>query len=200
MHTEALIRQLFHRQHGAATRNQLMKLGATPGLVRQRLESGAWVAVHPGVYRPSLLEVTPLLLLTAACLARAPGAFASHHVAAWLWGMLEKPTLEITVPPLIGSRLAGVVVHRSADTSAITTRRGVPVTNPLRSLVELGAVAPREDVELALDRGVASRLFTPSAVAAEAQRRSARGRRARQSSGRSSTSWARSRCSPRASS
>jgi very-short-patch-repair endonuclease len=43
-------------------------------------------------------------------------------------------------------------------------RAGVPVTNPLRTLVDLGAVVEHWVVEDALDRGLAQRLFSVAAV------------------------------------
>jgi very-short-patch-repair endonuclease len=54
-----------------------------------------------------------------------------------------------------------VVVHRSRDLAPghTTAREGVPVTNPLRTLVDLGAVVPDRLVAEALERGLVSRRF-----------------------------------------
>ena len=133
--------------------------------------------MHPGVYAPVAFSTAPVQRLSAARLAGGPAAFVSHRGAAWLWGLLDVPEVEITVPLGKGTMLDGVVVHRSGNASGTASRRRLPATNPLRTMVELGAVAPLADVELALDRGVALRLFTPGAVAAELERRGGRGRR-----------------------
>lgn len=57
-------------------------------------------------------------------------------------------------------------MHRSVDlVRAHTTRRaGIPVTNPLRTMVDLGAVLDRATVEDALERGLAARLFTIAGI------------------------------------
>jgi very-short-patch-repair endonuclease len=59
-----------------------------------------------------------------------------------------------------------VVVHRSRDLvpEHTTIRHGVPVTNPLRTLVDLGAVCSRWTVEDALDRGLVAKRHTVAAV------------------------------------
>ena len=101
---------------------------------------------------------------------------ASHRSAAWLWGLADEHTLEVTVPKSRSPRLSDAVVHRRHLPPSVTCRRrGVPVTNPLRTLVDLAAVFDVELLDQALDRGTASRLFTDAAVEAELSRWSRRG-------------------------
>ena len=59
-----------------------------------------------------------------------------------------------------------MAVHRSTDLvpEHVTRRRGIPVTNPVRTVVDLGAVLDPDEVELALDRGLVARLFSVAAV------------------------------------
>jgi very-short-patch-repair endonuclease len=70
-------------------------------------------------------------------------------------------------------------MHRSTDLVGgdISTRRGIPTTNPLRSLVDMAADAPRALLDEALDTALARRLVTVEGLIAEAMRLKRRGRR-----------------------
>ncbi len=59
-------------------------------------------------------------------------------------------------------RLHGVTVHRSSDlnSSVTTTRNGLSVTTPARTLVDLGAVQSIRVVERCLDAALSRRLVT----------------------------------------
>jgi very-short-patch-repair endonuclease len=58
----------------------------------------------------------------------------------------------------------------------VSIRRGIPVTTPLRTLVDAAAVVSADEAEDALDRAVGRRLVTPPAVFAEIGRLSRCGR------------------------
>ncbi|MGH9058856.1 MAG: hypothetical protein ACRDZY_04965, partial [Acidimicrobiales bacterium] len=61
--------------------------------------------------------------------------------------------------------------------SRISTRRGVPCTDPLRTVVDLAGAAPAAVTRGAVDRGLASKLFALEALRAEMQRLARPGRR-----------------------
>jgi very-short-patch-repair endonuclease len=90
-----------------------------------------------------------------------------------MWRLLEEAgdVVEITVPHARQPRLSGVLVHRSLDLvpAATTIRRSITVTNPLRTLVDLGAVLPGNLLEDALDRALVRRLVSLRAVEAALQ-------------------------------
>ena len=136
--------------------------------IHWRLRTGRLIEVHPLVFRVAGAPDTHMSALRAAALAVGPGGAVSHRAAAWLWELLpdEGSIVEVSVPRSRGPRLRDVVVHRSRDLvpDHTTIRRGIPVTNPLRTLVDLGAVCSRWTVEDALDRGLIARLFTVAAV------------------------------------
>jgi hypothetical protein len=119
--------------------------------------------------------------LMSACLACRTEAVASHESAAWLWGLLrrapERPS--VTVPPRSRPRLGGVDVHRLNDLDPARTiyRRGIPCTDPLRTLVDLAAVATPATTSAAVDRALSSGLITGKGLAAEIGRRAGHGRR-----------------------
>jgi very-short-patch-repair endonuclease len=114
----------------------------------------------------------------AAVLGAGLGAVASYRSAAWLWGLTDDLFLEVAVPKNRSPRLAGVAVHRQQSLNGSTSRRrGVPVTNPLRTLVDLASIHDFHLLDEALDRGIATRLFSLDAVEAELTRESRSGRR-----------------------
>lgn len=83
--------------------------------------------------------------MLAACLAGGPEALASHRAAAVIWGLIEPSApVEIVVPYAHCPAPAGAIVHRSTDLREIDAarRNGIPVTNPIRTVGDLGAVAP----------------------------------------------------------
>ena len=111
----------------------------------------------------------------------AVDAIASHRAALRLWEIdigIEVP-VEITVTRPRVPRPRDVVLHRSLDLDPLTAaiRNGIPVTTPLRMLVDLGAVVNRYWVARALGKCVVSRLVTVKAARAELDRLAKRGRR-----------------------
>lgn len=140
---------------------------------------GRLVPVYAGVYRLAGAPVTwDQQMLAAALVTR--GA-TSHRAVALLWGvdLGPVPPIELTVDRSRAPRPPGVVVHRSTSLTArdIVRRRGIPATNPLRMLVDLGAVVGPEKVELALDTLTANRTITVAGARAYRDRFSGQGRR-----------------------
>jgi hypothetical protein len=171
----------FLRTHDAVIhRRQALDLGLSAPQIRWLLERGRWEYVHRHVFRATSAPHTDRQRLRAACLA-SETAIASHRSAAWLWNLVERPPgrPEITVSTSWIPDLTGVQVHRSRDLDRIRTieRTGIPTTDPLRTLVDLGAAVGVETLSDALDRALASRLITLDGVVAELSRLSRQGRR-----------------------
>ena len=165
--TTAAVAAIARAQHGLVTRSDVLGAGASATMAHRWTREGRLERVHTGVYRVAGAPPSWEQALLAAVLAAGDGALASHLAAAALWGLVEeRPGPEVTVDRGRLPRLHGVVVHRSKDVgeAARSRRRGVPVTDPLRTVVDLGAVAPRWVVEEALDRGLARQLFSIAAV------------------------------------
>lgn len=155
--------ELASRQHGLVERSQI---GLADVEIARLVRARLLVRVHPGVYRVAGAPVTRHQRLLAAVLAAGPGSAVSHRSAAHEWGLAEFPDVaEIVTPRAQWPRLKGVRVHRSNDLvpNHVTVRHGIPVTKPLRTLVDLGQSAPWA-VSDALELGLANRLFTFKAV------------------------------------
>jgi hypothetical protein len=168
----------FRAQHGLVTRAELRALGMTSRLERQQIESGEWELVGPTVVRLSGAPRTPEQDLLAACLWAGPSAVASHQSAAWLWGLWDFPRRHATtVARGVSARPRGADVHRPREPPAhVVMHRGIPCTNPLRSLVDLAAVVTEDGLDGAIDRAVASRLLAAEGIEAEVIRLSRHGR------------------------
>jgi hypothetical protein len=174
---------LARAQYGLVTRAQLAAAGLDRGRIDRALRRHQLVIVHRGVFRVAGAPLIPELHLLAACLAGGPTALASHAAAAWQWDCAAVGGLvpEITVENPRQS-IAGVTAHRRLA-SALDgphdhlIRRGIPVTSPLRTVVELGAVAPPAVVSEVLDDLVGRKLVTISGVQSTLARLGGRGRR-----------------------
>ena len=169
-------------QYGLFTLGQAIDSGIARATVYRRARLERYVLLHPGVFsfagQPESWErsVSPP--------AWRPRRTPSHPIAArrCLWGLVDPSDgiVEITVPRSQRRRLPGVTVHQSvAFGSAHTTvRRRIPTTDPLRAMVELGAVLGPDGAEDALDAGLAwPALFSVMAVRATLDRLVGSGRR-----------------------
>ena len=112
-------------------------------------------------------------MLLAAVWSYGPEAVASHRSARWLW-LGETPTdlHDVLVPTGQRPRARpGVVVHTSSDEfdRRPSVRNGIPSTNPLRTLIDLGSVAP-DLVAPTLTRFVVDGLLTVRATRAALER------------------------------
>src|SRR6266508_707222 len=159
------------KQHGLATLLQLRDLGVSRREREVRLARGSWTKAGRSVVRINGSIVTWQSRVLAAVLDAGRGAIASHETAAALWGLdgiaragiyvrapyggrrYAKSAMEITVPRRRRFERSGVVVHQSSDLDRTTATviDGIPTTLVARTLLDLGAIVPREKVHVALD-------------------------------------------------
>jgi very-short-patch-repair endonuclease len=157
---------LARNQHGLVAREQVLVAMTADGL-RGATAAGLLVREQPNVYRLGGSPITYLQRALGATLAS--GAVASHRTAAYLWDLVpdEPRVVEVTAPYPRHPRLRVVKVHRSRDLTddQVVVHRGIPVTNPMRALVDLAAVVRDTSVlEDALERGVTARRYSVIAV------------------------------------
>ncbi|WP_089402428.1 endonuclease domain-containing protein [Geodermatophilus saharensis] len=112
-------------------------------LTKGQLRSAAWQRLFRDVYACSSVALTHEVRAGAAALLLLPGAVVCGRSAAVLWGVDAAgpdDDVEVTVPP--GSpacTVPGVRVRRWALLpDQITTRRGIPVTVPATTAVDIG--------------------------------------------------------------
>lgn len=103
-------------QQGLLTRQQAFSLGADWNAIRARLRSGHWKQVYPGVYATFTGALGREAAMWAALLRAGPAAILSHHSAAEVDGLTDRPiaAIHITVPESRRvPQTPGVVIHRS---------------------------------------------------------------------------------------
>ena len=180
--TKLDIRQVntrFRRQYGVAARSELRALGVTARMERDRVARGEWERPTARVVRLSGSPRSPVQDLMIALLEAGPAAVASHESAAWLWGLLPAPARPaVTMGEKATLRRGPFTLHRlKGGPPAVVTRRGFPVTNPLRTLVDVAGVVSSERLDDVVDRAIAGRLVTVEGIRAELERLSRRGRK-----------------------
>jgi very-short-patch-repair endonuclease len=146
---------LVARQHGAIARWQLLKLGMSAQAIRHRIATRRLHRVYRGVYAVGRRELTPLGRWMAGLLACGPSAVLSHSSAAALWRISAERNgvIEVSVPEGTFRRRAGLLIHRRTAGSAadLTTKHNIPVTSPVRTLIDLATCMSRDQLEAAIN-------------------------------------------------
>ena len=167
------------RSHGVLTAQQLGEI-LTPRAIDGWVRKGHLVRRYRGVYVVAAVPPSPLQDMLAAVSAVRSLSAVSHRSAAALWRLVPDfpVTPEIVVPVSRYARIPGVLVHRSVDLEArhIVRRESIPTTNPLITILALGAVEPADIVAAAINRGASLRLFRPIAIENAVARHSRPGR------------------------
>ena len=138
------------RQQGVFTRAQAMQAGFGAARIERRVRAGVWVRVLPRVYRHAATPVTGALVQWATVAwAGAPCAL-SHTSAAAIWRLRavggEPP--ELIVPRARAPRAAAVRVHRVTWIDGDVVRvDGLPVTAPVRTIIDLAGVLGAAELE-----------------------------------------------------
>lgn len=91
----------------------------------------------------------------AAVLAAGPDAFLSHRSAAALWGFGKehRDYVDVSVRRHSEARLPGIRCHRrpSLPAEEVATHRNIPLTQPVRTFLDLTTVAGPKTVERAIN-------------------------------------------------
>jgi very-short-patch-repair endonuclease len=116
----------------------------------------------------------------AAVLACGLRVVLSHESAAALWRIRADRayTVHVSAARAEDRRPAGIVVHRSLTLCDrdLTRRESIPVTTPIRTLIDLGTRLPSYELEAAMNEADKLELVTPAALrAAVAGRKGQRG-------------------------
>jgi hypothetical protein len=157
---------LSQRQHGVFSRAQAVDAGVHPRTIDRRVHSGEWEVVDHGVYRVGGTPASWRHRLMAACLAGP--AVASHRSAAGLWGFVDcdDDVVEVTALRHRRRHAGDVIWHESRllDARDTTERDGIPVTRPLRTLLDLGVVVDADRLEEFLDEGLRRGWFSVASL------------------------------------
>lgn len=128
----------------------------TEAMIRHRLAAGRWRSVLPSVYRISGAPISHLQQLMAAQLYGGRGTVVMGRSAAAVWqleGGRHLPT-EIASRRQLVARVPGVDARRchSIEPCDVTRLAGLPVTNRVRTLIDMSALAAERTLDIALDQ------------------------------------------------
>jgi very-short-patch-repair endonuclease len=156
------------------TRAELLRAGVTKDEIVRRLRTGALLREYPGVYRVGHRAPSVEARYLAAVRACGEEAALSGRAAAYLLGLLPKsavPPPEVTAPT--ERRIEGIRTRRSRkiDREDVTTWRGIPTTTPARTLVDLTATLPANQLARACHEAEIRHGTTPTQVEAVLTRR-----------------------------
>ncbi len=169
---DRLIGDLAARQFGIVARKQLLAMGIGPGAIETRLRLHYLHPLHRGVYAVGHLALVPLAREMAAVLACGHGAAISHRSAAVVWHLLlasDDAEIDVTVPARGQRCRPGLRIHGSTRLSPQDIRhlRGLPVTAPWRTLVDLADTATDHELERATHEAITRRLLNARRLRAE---------------------------------
>jgi very-short-patch-repair endonuclease len=143
---------------GYATRAGLMKAGVTRHSIYRALDSARIVKLRRGTYGLGLPDGTELLAAASTALA----ATVSHDSAAVLWDLeiVHQPDTWVTVArDRSRAGYPGVRVRRAA-VDGTDVRHGLPVTTPLRTVLDCAQVLSTADAVVVADSALRKGLVT----------------------------------------
>lgn len=170
---------LLDLQRGVIARWQAAAVGLDPATIDTLLRGGRWRQLYRGIYATYTGDPPRESQLWAGVLRAGAGATLSHHTAAELDGLADRPSgvIHVTVghdhrvriPPGERHELAPrIVVHRTGRIDAVRhPARTPPRTRVQETLVDLTQLsASFDDAFSWLSRGCGRRLVTPQLVRA----------------------------------
>jgi very-short-patch-repair endonuclease len=169
------------RQRGVLVRGQLRAGGISRKVERRLTEDGYLRIIRPGAYAVAGSPSSNWEPAIAAVLLCGPSAVISHSTAAGIHqfsGVMAGRVPEITVPRPLRPRLHDARIHRVTQLPRddIVERRGIGVTSPCRTLVDLASRLSPDLLARVVDEGSMARLWTIDEVAACAARLGGQGR------------------------
>ena len=151
-------------QRGRISRRQLIDLGLTDATVHRMVTAGRLHRRCRGVYAVGHVAPIELERETVALLACPDGAVLSHVSAASVWGLKADADpgepIHVTIPTDTRVGLAGLRSHRTRvlDAADVRMHRGLPITSPARTLIDIAGLVTHSALEHALDDALNHRL------------------------------------------
>lgn len=143
--------------HAVVDRGSALALGMSRRQISEKVRTGAWIPVYPGVYRLAAVPLTSIVRHQAAVLLGGEGAVVSHESAAWLHGLRPFPPDEptITVPRGRVIRVVGVRSVRSRHPASGFRKRGLVCTDIPRTTLDCAGVLDDQAIDDLIDTALA---------------------------------------------
>jgi Transcriptional regulator, AbiEi antitoxin len=160
------IASLAAKNSGHVTRKQLLGLGLTRNEITKRVRKGILIPVFQGVYAVGHPRPEPIARAAAAVLAGGDHAVLSYFSAAALWGMTTNwPRIpELTVPARRRPSGIRVHVHPALERQDIRRHRGLRVTSPARTALDIARRLTSRQLARAVNEARLSRHLRLSAL------------------------------------
>jgi hypothetical protein len=159
-------------QDGLITRRQALRV-LTKNQVNLFVAQNVWSSIYPGVYRMTGVPDSWHRRVRAATLVRLD-VLASHHTAAYLWGLIDRLPRDIEVLTKVGrsTDLPRVIVHRTRRwfPEMRTVAGGIPTTRPARTLIDMSTRCSLQTLQSAVDRALTRRILGFDELVDEFQR------------------------------
>ena len=137
---DGAIAALAERQHGVVSRRQLEALGLSRHEIGHRVACGRLHLLYRGVYAVGHRRLSREGEWLAAVLAGGTSAVLIGESAGALWGIHRGGLKPIHVATTGDRNRNGIRFHRiELDAAEITERKGIPVTTPERTIIDLAA-------------------------------------------------------------
>lgn len=167
--------------HGIVTFEDLVAHGVTRHQVVAWAHAGRLVPMGRGSYLVAGAPLTFEARVLGAIRIHGPQTWGSRRTAAALWGVPGFPEdhrIELLRPADGSNERRGAVVHRSnlIPDEHVTIHRGVPVTTPARTIMDLAASIGMARLERAVAEVVRRGLATDAALHIVLARMASRGR------------------------
>jgi very-short-patch-repair endonuclease len=160
--------ELARRQHGVLSRGDLLGLGFSDKGIKHRVATGRLHPVAAGVYAVGRPDLTPHGRWMAAVLACGANATLSHRSAAELWGIgrEENRRIDVTIRREAKITRRGVKVRRRASLPerSVVRRFGIPVTNPIQTLIDIATELKPVRLERAVNQADVHDLVDPETL------------------------------------
>ena len=158
---------LARGQKGMVSTAQLLDAGLSQTAIAYRVREGRLHRQHYGVYLVGHSVLAPYAREQAALLACCDSVL-SHEFGAALWSLIATPAGDVSVT-VVGRKRAsrpGIRVHcvDRLDRPDLRRHRGLAVTAPARTLLDLGSVVNSEVLAQAVAEAIARRLVSRSSL------------------------------------
>ncbi len=153
--------QLAARQWAILDIDDLRACGLTRQAVSKRVKSGRLLPVLPRRLRLRQSEGRARGAFLAAVKACGPDAVLSHFSAAAVWELVtwDHRDPEVTAPTL--RRHKGIRCRRSRHVERVY-RKGIPITTPARTLIDLSATLTYRALRRAVNEALNRKLIKPA--------------------------------------
>jgi predicted transcriptional regulator of viral defense system len=174
--------ELASSQGGYFTSEQAGQAGLSKALLAHHAKRGKFIRIRRGLYRFRDYPSSPREDVAAAWLAIGGDAIVSHESALELLELSDviPSAIHLTVPRTKRNlpKILGVRFHttsRPLATSDRTVRDGVPVTSPVRTILDASAAGTAPDqIELAIRQALQLGQLTSRQLLDQASKRSKR--------------------------